>query len=244
MSAALAERPEVSPDLEADLEADLVADLTRVVPPHEIWPDPLAGPEMVRHAAMAPVRLTRQEAEARLAACYGMLHGDEGTDGLREPDAEERAAILERYFEPRLPGHTSGVLLRMDFGPFRELRPRGLVPTDQRKAMCIVEACQIRGYLARLDAEEAASAAAGNEARRAGLQDVVSGFEAEAAALCATIRDAAPSVERMRALMRDQALAHEASLARKRLRAAWEKAHRAAGELGVTPPEPPSELAD
>lgn len=204
-------------------------DRTLILDPAELWPDPLSCPDWPIETATRRFegQRGRAGAEAHLERLGAVLNRG---GKLHKPSAEERAEAFARIFAR----HGS------DFYRYGITDLSALNRTVEEQARVAVDAAHVRGYLRKLDAQEARAA---EQAQRRLVEDArktLDRFNADVAARRAELTELAEAEARHKQREADERAARRCIEIRANLRHAHFPAVQAAGVLGVEAPAMPT----
>lgn len=212
-----------------------VADLTMTFNPAEFWPDAQACPDWPVLDVHDPGNWMRgrRPAVERLERLQAMLSGDHA---VRSPTAAEversKAEHFQQLDNPRVSPNVRWYQIGFTgYGPRRA--------NDQRAADHIVEALHLRGYLRKLDEQDAQRAERAKADETAHQRRYVDSYTASLPGKLKQLDELAPAIARHKQRLEDEAAVQRASNIKQEVRHGYAEARRAASALGVDMPEEP-----
>ncbi len=204
-------------------------DRTLILDPAELWPDPLSCPDWPIETATRRYegQRGRAGAEAHLERLGAILNRG---GKLHVPSAEERAEAFAQIFAR----HGS------DFYRYGITGLSALNRTVEEQARVAVDAAHVRGYLRKLDLQEAEAAEAEQRRLVDEARHQFDNFNASVAAGRAELTDLAEAEARHKQREADERAAARCVEIRRNLRHSHYPAVQAAGVLGVEAPAMPT----
>lgn len=216
-------------------------DLTLTLDVAEIWPDPMDCPDwplqpMYAHngAGIGGERDAIQLLQ-RLACDLAR------SQVLREPTAEERAAMKARYFrefDPKTDGERAHLV-----GPWSlSLGLRGIGPrshVEETIARRIVEGVHMRGFLRKRQAQAERHKIVQADHERTAAQARLDRYDRVRISITEELQSLAEAEARHRQREDDEKAFWRCVEARQQLQGAYDDARQAASKLGVAPPSAP-----
>ena len=221
-----------------DVEVPAIApDLTMGFDPAAIWPDPMDCPRYP-FFELSKAMTSREALRERLVQLVVSVNGYALEYAAPDPDAV--AGFVADHFKPKPPRLTDTTTRYCDAmgAPFA-----GNVP-DQHKAqraMALIEAVHLRGWLRKLDALDAQAKAEAQTKAERQAQARLDEWQREVVELTAAIADRAEAEARHRQRIADEKAAKANTAARYTLKMHHAQATEAARVLGIDPPELPKE---
>ena len=206
-----------------------VIDRTMTLDPAALWPNPLDCPDWpLEHGTRRyEGPRGRQGAEMRLEQLR--QHLNRGSGKLRAPTADERRTLHAKFFRPE--GSEWGQLGISGLS----VRDR----TGERDARVIVDAAHVRGYLRKLDAQEAQAAEAKEQSELDHAKRTLDGFNQALAAGRAELTQLAEAEARHKQRIEDERAFARCREIRINLQHSHFPAVQAAARLGVESPPVP-----